>query len=168
MIENFKDVKQWVVMAGRAAAVNPYHHNMDLEENERRKDFDQWAHNPANQPHTDAPDGGHEADAFGEVVWQLFRGGEWLFYQDNFHDARFLAHQVEPKTGIFLARFLAHQVEPKTRIFLPLIRVAKKKEPDLHQLQYNLRQLLYVRPFDINLIESAAIKLCDAVLEINP
>lgn len=43
----------------------------------------------------------------------------------------------------------------------------EKQAIDLLQLQYELRQLLFVRPFDIHAIESAAIKLCDAILDFS-
>lgn len=42
-----------------------------------------------------------------------------------------------------------------------------EEKPSLLILQLKLRKLLYVRPFDINAIESAGIKLCDAVIDNN-
>lgn len=38
---------------------------------------------------------------------------------------------------------------------------------DLLDLQNNLRNLLYVRPYDLPAIEAAALKLCDAVVDSN-
>lgn len=36
----------------------------------------------------------------------------------------------------------------------------------LLQLQSELKDTLFVRPYDIEAIESAAIKLCDAIIEL--
>lgn len=36
---------------------------------------------------------------------------------------------------------------------------------DLLNIQYNLRKLLYVRPYDLPAIEASALKLCDAVVD---
>jgi hypothetical protein len=44
--------------------------------------------------------------------------------------------------------------------------VIVEEEESLLDLQYNLRKLLFVRPYDIQAIESAAIKLCDEIVRM--
>ncbi|MEO6522231.1 MAG: hypothetical protein ABIN91_11175 [Mucilaginibacter sp.] len=82
-----KDIKQWQVKDGRAVAVNPINPSKDcivsesgLIENLDRSltrqiaftVFNAWASNPANQPHTNAPDGIYDASDFGDLVWQCY------------------------------------------------------------------------------------------------
>lgn len=50
---------------------------------------------------------------------------------------------------------------------LDLINSIKTDFSNLIQLQSELKDTLFVRPYDIEKIEQAAVKLCDAIIELN-
>jgi hypothetical protein len=47
------------------------------------------------------------------------------------------------------------------------MKAAKMGNSNILDIQYSLRKLLYVRPYDLPAIEEAGLKLCDAVVDIN-
>jgi hypothetical protein len=47
------------------------------------------------------------------------------------------------------------------------IQILKHKIENLNELQSELRNKLFIRPFDAQSIESSAIKLCDCIFEFN-
>jgi len=82
-----------------------------------------------------------------ELVWQEIRKGKWCDLK------------AAPR---FNKDWCRQILRPKTQ------PIEDKKETDVRVLQKSLRDLLFIRPYDLHAIESAAVKLCDAVINLDP